>query len=542
MSVEEQLRGFAEDLEEMLNPQISEDEKVIQKGLMLYRQGMVSHLRMEDTTKPFTATVQDVIPVKVELNMAFPSLSECSCPTDGICRHITAAFFAAYARIDSVSDWVEKWRTPAKQTNQLAQWGIQRAKDLVRANGILKPDYSRWVEMMEDSFDSIIGAKKYSSPYAIVELFKVYERRIQSGVPFEKEWQPLYELIANVVSFRKLAVLCEEMGHEEEAVRRTYLHLFHQMMDDAEELAAQIGQRPLPFDFDQFIEKFPADASKLLTCIQGLEYERIYFYRMLWTDFFKKKAWREAESERIRVLLKDVKEWENPLPLIIASIHLHLLLENDERALKMIDALEEQYIVPYLLYWVEYFSKQKVWKRAGMVIESLVAKLRRYFDSAVSYQACLGFSRLVLKAIAPYCAETGRSDLYERALMQALPYSFHDYEQLLFSRGDYDRWSELFSLVGIPYGDVPKDRIKLVEKEQPEVLFGLLHQTVHQEIEMKNRSSYKSAVRHLKKLRTLYKKMKRMDDWEFFLYALLEKTRRLRAFHEECKRSKLIDA
>jgi uncharacterized Zn finger protein len=70
---------------------------------------------------------------------------------------------------------------------------------------------------------------------------------------------------------------------------------------------------------------------------------------------------------------------------------------------------------------------------------------------------------------------------------------------------------------------------------------GMLHQSALNEINQKNRSSYKAAVRHLKKLRTLYKKTKRVDDWQYFLDSLMEKTKRLRAFHEECKRSKLIE-
>lgn len=58
---------------------------------------------------------------------------------------------------------------------------------------------------------------------------------------------------------------------------------------------------------------------------------------------------------------------------------------------------------------------------------------------------------------------------------------------------------------------------------------------------MKNRTNYREAVRHLKKLRTIYKKMKRLEDFERFMAELMKKTKRLRAFQEECKRGKLID-
>jgi hypothetical protein len=277
-------------------------------------------------------------------------------------------------------------------------------------------------------------------------------------------------------------------------------------------------------------------------CAEGLEYERIYLYRMLWTNFFKKKAWREEESERILARLKQLEDWQSPFPLLIGSAHQSFMLEDEERALKLLGTIEDRFYFPYLLYWIDLFSGQKAWKRVEPIVELVVGRLRGYLAYLSSYQACGSFTRLALRAISPYCVETGRFELYEKMLMQSLPYSFYEYEQLLFQRGQYDRWGELYSFVGIPFSDLPKDRVKVVEKEQPEVLFGLLHQTVQREIDGKNRSSYKAAVRHLKKLRTLYKKTKRVDEWQFFLDTLMDKTKRLRAFHEECKRSKLIDA
>lgn len=532
---------FADELGEMMSPHVADDEKLMQKGLMLYRQGMVSQLR-HDGEDIVRATVQDVIPVKVELDLEFPGLSECSCPAEGICRHMLAVFFAEFARKRSVTDWVEEWRAPVQEVNQITQWGLKRAKDLVKANGVLQPDYERWVQSMEESFAAIVQTKKHSNPYVVSELFQIYEKRIMAGSPTAPEWHLLYQLIANVVSFKLLAALSEELGHTEDIVKRTYLPLLHQLSDDAERLMARIGQRPLPFDFDGFIEKFTADTLDLLTCTHGLEYERIYLYRLLWTDFLKKKAWREAEIVRISERLKEIADWQSPFPLVMALIHLHVLLEDDERVFELMEAVEERSLVPYMIYWLDSLSDLKAWRRAGLMVDALVARLRPFLETLSGYQACAGFTRLAMKAISPYCVEMRKAEVYERALMQTLPYSFYDYEHLLFTKGQYDRWGELYSFVGIPFSDLPKERVKVVEKEQPEVLLAILHQSVQHEIEMKNRSSYREAVRHLKKLRTLYKKQKRGADWEFFFGTLLEKTKRLRAFQEECKRSKLIDA
>ncbi|MFK9091474.1 SWIM zinc finger domain-containing protein [Bacillus salipaludis] len=535
----ELLHEFSEEMRELLNANAVEDAKLVQKGLMLYRQGMVQHVTIGDKT--VTAVVQDVTPVKVELDLDFMALSECSCPTEGLCRHQLAVFFSAYSKVGSVSDWVTSFREPIREQKAVAGWGMQTAKDLIKANGVLKPDYSRWVHSFEVSFDTLLASKKYTSPYVVPELFGIYERRIHASAPVEQEWRLLYELVGIVVSFRKLAALSERLGHDEDTVKRAYLHLFHNLMDDAEDLAVKIGVQSLPFAFDEFIEKLKTDALELLTCASGLEYERIYLYRLLWVHFFKKKPWREDELLKIQAGLKGLQDWENPLPLMVAGVHVNLLVADDEKALKLIGQFGAAEIAPYMVYWIDYLSGLKAWRRVGPVIELFLQKVKAYLEVLGGYHSCAAFARNALRAVAPYCAEDDRLDLYERALLSMLPYSFGEYEYLLFERGQYDRWGELQAFVGLDFYDLPKDRLKIIEKERPEVLLAMLHQTAQREIDHKNRASYRLAVRHLKKLRTLYKKLKRVDDWQYFLDTLMERTKRLRAFHEECRRSKLID-
>lgn len=536
----EKIQELSDELKDYLLANSTEDAKLVQKGLMLYRQGLVSQLRYVNGM--FTGTVQDVVPVKVELVPDFMGLSECSCPSDGWCRHQMAVFFAAYAKAGSVSDWAAEWREPIREQKSALVWGLQKAKDLVKANGVLKPDYDRWVESFETSFDGLLAAKNYTSPYVLPELFAIYRQRIRASAPVEQEWRLLYDLIAAVVSFRKLAALSEKLGHDEQVVRRSYLHLFQRLIDDAEDLVGKISMRTLPFSFDGFMERLKEDVFELLGCAVGLEQERFFLYRLLWTELFRRRAWREEEIEKVLLHGKELEDWENPVPFLLARIHLNLLLDHDELALKMMAGVDEEVITPHLVYWIGYFSgpAMKDWRRVGPLVELFVHKLKGYLEGLDGYHSCSVFVRNAMRVLGPYCLESGREDLYERALTSALPYSFAEYEYLLFERGQLDRWGELQAFVGLDFYDLPKDRVKAVEKERPEVLLSLLHQTAQREIDQKNRSSYRLAVRHLKKLRTLYKKLKRVDDWEYFIGELMERTKRLRAFHEECQRGKLI--
>ncbi|NWQ41047.1 SWIM zinc finger family protein [Bacillus sp. EB106-08-02-XG196] len=506
---------------------------------MLYRQGMVKQLQIWNAQ--ITAMVQDVTPCHVKLNFDRLSFSSCTCPHEGLCRHQLAVFFAAYSRVGSVADWVTEWREPMKEKNDVASWGLQKAKDLIKANGVMKPDYRRWVESFEVSFDTILNSKKYSSPFIIAELFNIYERRIRASAPVEQEWRLLYEMVGIVVSFKKLAVLTENSGFAEDVVRRAYLSVFHNLIEDADELVLKIGVQSLPFDFDEFILQLKDDVFELLTASSGLEQERIYLYRLLWTNLFKKKEWREQEILNINERLKSLKEWENPNPLMIAGIHISFLQQKDELALDLIHKMDDKVITPYMLHWIDLLSQTKVWKRVGPLVELFSAKLRGYLDFLRAYHSCASFTRSSLKAISPYVSENGKVELYEKMMLATLPYSYTEYEYMLFERKQYDKWGDLQAFMGWNFYDLPRERVKVIEKEKPEVLLGMLHQSALNEINQKNRSSYKAAVRHLKKLRTLYKKTKRIDDWQYFLDSLMEKTKRLRAFHEECRRSKLIE-
>ncbi|WLR55370.1 SWIM zinc finger family protein [Mesobacillus subterraneus] len=135
----------SEKLNTMLKSEVEEDARLVQKGLMLYRQGTVHHMKY--MVKSIWATVQDVTPVRVYINISDPEESSCTCPAGSFCRHRLAAFFQAYGDVASVSDWVEAWRKPAKEQLNAEKWGLQRAKDLVKKDTRSGHDYDSWAAL-----------------------------------------------------------------------------------------------------------------------------------------------------------------------------------------------------------------------------------------------------------------------------------------------------------------------------------------------------------------------------------------------------------
>lgn len=529
MNVEQGLKFLAEEMRTRLQPDSEEDAKLVQKGMLLYRQGLVNQMKFE--SDQVYATVQDVTPVKVRLDLTFFDTSDCGCPNFGICRHRIAVFFAAYAKISSVSEWIEQWREPIKTKTMATNLGVRRAKDLLKTSGKLEQNYDRWIEAFDESFHTILTPNKIPNPYVLNELFQVYRRRLRASAPLEAEWKLLYELIATVFSFQKIIKLTEELEHPE--VKRYFTPLLDELIEDAEEFIQKLGIQTMPFAFDEFLSNLRNDTSSLLESTTTFPVERLMLYRLLWTHLFKKKNWREEELENIA----GSSEFE----LVIAEIHQYFLLNRDIEALEKVKQLGPS-SMPFLHYWMELLTAKRDWSRMKPYIEQLIDYSKVHIKDYRSDQQSRHYARAVIQAILPYCKEMNQNDLYERALNYLLPYSYAAYDAFLFEAGDYERWCELQAYIGVDFAWIGKDRISVIAASSPETLVILYHQSIQQQIDLKNRQSYREAVRQLKKLRTIYKKLKRVPEWDEFFELLVEKTKRLRAFQEECKRGKLIHA
>lgn len=532
--MQEQLQLAANNLKGILRPENEEDVKLIQKGLLIFRQQLVYQMKFEGDA--VLASVQDVTPVQVRLDLHFLEVSECSCPAEGFCRHQLAVFFQALSQVGRVSTWIEEWRQPLKAKKAATTWGLQTARDLLKASDRQKTDYEDWKATCTNSFTAIMRGQGEPKPYVIPELFRVYWKRIKADAPLEQEWRTLFELVCSVHSLNLLTDLSAELGHADGVITRYYRFLFHSLIEEAEDAIDKLSIHSLPFAFDSFIEKLKDDAQSLLNVEYGLQYEGVHLYRLLWSQLFKKSNWRSAELRRLKE-----RADEESFSDSIGLVHHYFLAKKDDQALAKIVQLQEA-AVPYLLYWLEQLSVVKEWKRLGPFVEYFVARLHDYLLELSNYDACIDFSGIALDAIAPYCAESRRSDLFERSLVQTLPYSYREYDQFLYERKNFDKWAELQAFIGFDIHMLPKDQVKEVQKLDPVVLLPLYHQAVQKSIEQKNRSSYKEAVKLLKKLRTIYKKEKRVQEWDDYMERLTQQTKRLRAFQEECKRGKLIHA
>jgi uncharacterized Zn finger protein len=130
----------------------------------------------------------------------------------------------------------------------------------------------------------------------------------------------------------------------------------------------------------------------------------------------------------------------------------------------------------------------------------------------------------------------------ERVYIEFLPFSYAQYNEYLMQKHKHKTWVELQHFTGRDLESVDKWKLETIAKADPQLVMPLYHEAIENLLQSRTRDSYKKSVKFLKKLRTLYKRQKKLPNWDLYMNDLLLKTKRLRAFHEECRRGKLIDA
>lgn len=531
------LEKAANDLKALLWAGREEDARLVQKGLLLYRQGLVGKVKILDNDKAI-AQVQDVTKVQVELDLRFIQKSACHCPggVDSLCRHQMAVFFQLYGNVGSVANWLKEWREPFEERKMFQQFGLDRVSNMAKKSETLKPSYDRWAGSFEEVFRSMRKRHHDLKAHLIPNLFSGYLARLKVEAPMNEEWKWLYFLIGNIHGFRHFLMLKNYYGHNRRAFHEYYRHPFSYFINEIKTLINKGTTHTVPLAFDEFLMKLQEDARFLITEQSELDHEQCELYMLLWTKLFKKKTWRQAEREKVAGLLHD----KNTIPLTVGTIHLNYLLNHDERAIQLIQTIKER-AVPYLFPLLEQLLQKNDWRRMGPYVEMFAAFIKPFLDRLAEPNSQSELTKMAVELIAPYASKSGKNDFFENFLIKTLPYSYPYYDQFLFANRLFEKWVDLQILIGFPKAaSIPEEQLSFIMKENPKSLLPLYHYLVQEHIGAKSREHYREAVRKLRGLKEIYETIGQTDEWNHFLHTLLERTKRLRAFHEECKLGNVI--
>lgn len=125
-------------------------------------------------------------------------------------------------------------------------------------------------------------------------------------------------------------------------------------------------------------------------------------------------------------------------------------------------------------------------------------------------------------------------------LIGMLPLSREIYEEMLLDHGRWQEWMDYQLSSGKEPANFRVSDLQPIEKNAPELLLPFYHQAAERFVLEKSKHGYKAAVKLLKRLSKLYKKLKREERWEQFLDSFTSRYSRLRALQEELRKGKLI--
>ncbi len=395
--------------------------------------------------------------------------------------------------------------------------------------------YHRWIEYTDELFKNDILKKKSLAPYLVnlygLMILKKLNRDDLSKV--RREQHSLYKIVVNVRLLQNLQNWFESSRYSYQEIEDTCRQLFEIIYADIQNALKHLPS-PMPFSYDPICEKLRLDVRELLFLEGAFKHEILQIYWYVWKSLFTRPQLRNEELDFAE---KTAKKGANASSWQFAYMFQLFLSGRVEDSLALLKNIGSNYL-SYLLLFMDYYFAGKNWNGFTKLAQFLIEHIKDYLDT-ISYSTKKTFFYSIDEEFHQFAKETGRYDLYEQLLIAMYPFATRELSSFYFERKEYGKLIEFVQLSN--FGYLSSDILRTIQKEEPQYLLPYYHRKVQMAIDQKNRQSYKEAVRHLKKLRTIYKKLKKEEKWEVYFEQLLQKTKRLRAFQEECQRGKLIN-
>lgn len=207
--------------------------------------------------------------------------------------------------------------------------------------------------------------------------------------------------------------------------------------------------------------------------------------------------------------------------------------EQDEVSLALIHtaAIKQDFYPDRLPDYLERLTDQANWTRLAYWLTELADVLRQQQSNLQDY--ALYWEQVITQL------PEAEPQMWT-ALEKLLPVGGRIYEQKLLSYGKWQLWMDYQLSAGNDPANYKVTELQPLENNAPEMLLPFYHQAVERHMAHKNRQGYKAAVKLLKRLAKLYKKIKQEPRWNDFIEQFAQRNSRLRALQEELRKGKLI--
>ncbi|WP_263559763.1 SWIM zinc finger family protein [Paenibacillus polymyxa] len=527
------------------------NDVTIKRGFQYFKQGKVKEFAMPDADH-IAAVVDGNELYEVDLHLSAFAASRCTCPVRTNCKHMIAvllnyaneqersvhalvnAHSAGFTRLTTQADTRS---TPAFRSNPSPDHK-EATRDALRKKASHLPDMpvSEW----HDLFDQCIALNHVhtqNSQYVQSALASIYAVK----PPLSPGVQQLYGLHAHLRVLEKLVPQAPMTGYP----THTYMGYYTQIAaDELKEAIERDFERPLELTDEPMHEARMAETltylrEKMLTESRNGTYfsDAYYQFWLYWVYPTRQdpsiyteelQHLHAAEEERSATLAR--------LPWMLAQSWMYVYQAQDHKAWELLEEAERAFPLKIsssqLLLFLHALRQAADWVRLKDGLLHIGPLLHSHRDDHL--QDYMHDWELVLQHLPE-----AEQDMWD-TLMGMLPFAGGMYEEALLAHEKWRQWIDYQLSIRSEPLSFRVSVLQPIEKNAPELLLPFYHQAVERYVLEKNRSSYKAAVKLLKRLFKLYKKMKQETRWELFFMTFTSRHSRLRALQEELRKGKLL--
>ncbi len=499
---------------------------ILQRGFQYHRSGYVYNVEV-NPSHVITASVQGSRVYQVSLDLDDFSQSTCTCPYDDYCKHIAATYFYVYSHFDSALLLLNRWKEQnpkrAVQNNQTIQ------------NPHIPPTEDQLLEEWFDFFTREYARLKQPDFFS---LFRIMQSYIQTTLGHAESWKKSFRELYTLSFYMDLLMKIEKIP--EHIQWKQYYYFQYADYQKSKQISIEGISSTINKMDSETLQK---EAPQHLQALRDLLYRQLLssrvsksahwltIYRWIWSRLLREKGLMTEEMKRLDLQLRDefLPTEQNDI-ILYARAHFDIATKHDEAARDRFEAVKDfqlQLIVPYFDTMLHY----QEWERIEAWIDWLKPMLPH-------------LNQLDLQSVVQLWLQVSEHQQNDLELLDTLfhllPKSIRVYSDFLVHTKRYKQWVDLQLLRKRSPYELDREILKEIDQHDRQALLPLYHQAIERSISEKNRNSYKTAVRHLKKLRALYKKMKLTDRFEDYLETLSQKYTRLRALQEELQKGKLF--
>lgn len=546
MQVQRISNGNLEYLSEEIEQNI--DFSIIQRGWDYYSRNHVVDLRVEQDST-VQASVEGSELYGVSIDMDFFSISTCTCPYGGYCKHMVAVFFQlCYEQGKRPELIYQEWRMRETQRDRVLTMNARRQEARVRKTD--KKKQEKALELKE--LDTVQGwhsflEEKYKhygldSVYALDSFYDSVRRGLASSC---KTWNPVLQ---NLIQLHGLLFVLRRMeqsylkkfagsSSSYYQYERQFYHRFSEqcldrIVEQSQQVNVQEAQHVFAAGFldtsDWLRERLMSDKESPVNWLQ--------VFRVVWWNLMHSEQWVRGERGQLETTIADhalpekVKE-----VLLLALLHLDVILGEDRQAMARYDRLihlkHPDYVFAYLHHYAHFQYKERLLEWLRWLLPEMSSADNRSLHREIRIYCQLWSAAVEAPSVEGEWGEVMRS---------LLPGSYAAYTEQLMGQGLYRQWVDVQLFLSVDPMELGSDLLRKVEAQDPASLLPIYHHSVERNILQKNRAGYREAVKMMKKLERCYKRLKQTQQWEVYVQSITNRYARYRALQEELRKGKLI--